>query len=589
MTSPNRQTYIFDARDNLTPTLGNQARASSGTERALDQLGRQAKRTAADMTVAERATARFTDELADARREAERLDKTLRTHKRIDIGGLAGGGGRAAMSLGGAGGKAGGMFSGLFGQALGSPLLAAGIGGGVASSPAIAAALAGAVQAAFGGGAIALGIASGVRDPAVKKAFAPLGQDLKELFIDVGGPFKGPLKDSAVVFRKELRAVRNEWVEGIGSMASVVTPLARGIAGLFREATPGFLKVLEASKPTLEMLAAKLPGLGEDISTMLESFAQSGPGAVQAINDLVDGLGDILVVSGETIEALSKTYGWIQKLNESALFSYTRDQTTSYLKGASKGWETVAEATQNATKRLQDWNSAMDEAFGEQMSLDEATDAFKQNFLELNEMIRQNNRDLRDSTMAGLENRSFIRDWIEDAKRMRDAAIAMGGGTKESIEKANRAYEGHLEQIRKTLIQRGFEKKAVDAIIAAYRALAALPNITKLVTIKTVTQGQVGTSGARPGQLPFYAEGGPVTRGMPVVVGDAGRPEVFVPDSDGFIHPDARSFAAAGGGREFTFRFIHQYPDGRVIVEQVQQHASQTGQNSVSGVFALPA
>lgn len=63
------------------------------------------------------------------------------------------------------------------------------------------------------------------------------------------------------------------------------------------------------------------------------------------------------------------------------------------------------------------------------------------------------------------------------------------------------------------------------------------------------------TSGPKPGLTGAYsrgfggafASGGRVRRGTPILVGDGGRPEVFVPPADGYIHPDARSFAGGGG------------------------------------------
>ena len=45
----------------------------------------------------------------------------------------------------------------------------------------------------------------------------------------------------------------------------------------------------------------------------------------------------------------------------------------------------------------------------------------------------------------------------------------------------------------------------------------------------------------------FRAAGGPVMAGMPYVVGDGGRPELFVPDTNGTILP--RVPTAGGGGR----------------------------------------
>jgi len=54
-----------------------------------------------------------------------------------------------------------------------------------------------------------------------------------------------------------------------------------------------------------------------------------------------------------------------------------------------------------------------------------------------------------------------------------------------------------------------------------------------------------------PPWIKYTASGGPVKSNVPVIVGDAGRPEVFVPGSDGYIFPSIgefeQMFARAGG------------------------------------------
>jgi hypothetical protein len=47
--------------------------------------------------------------------------------------------------------------------------------------------------------------------------------------------------------------------------------------------------------------------------------------------------------------------------------------------------------------------------------------------------------------------------------------------------------------------------------------------------------------------IPFLASGGDVTPGNPYVVGDGGKPELFVPDQPGHVHPDASMFGGSGG------------------------------------------
>jgi hypothetical protein len=80
----------------------------------------------------------------------------------------------------------------------------------------------------------------------------------------------------------------------------------------------------------------------------------------------------------------------------------------------------------------------------------------------------------------------------------------------------------------------------------------------------TFVRGAV--NGAIGPQLPRHATGGPVTAGAPVIVGDGGRSEVFVPNADGRIYPSvgegARALAKRGGaGQTVNFNYYGtQYP-----------------------------
>ena len=69
---------------------------------------------------------------------------------------------------------------------------------------------------------------------------------------------------------------------------------------------------------------------------------------------------------------------------------------------------------------------------------------------------------------------------------------------------------------------------------------------TKVVT-EYISQGGGNVTGMG-GWNPYYARGGPISAGQPAIVGDGGRPEVFVPGSDGYIFPSLSSFRSAMGG-----------------------------------------
>ncbi len=96
----------------------------------------------------------------------------------------------------------------------------------------------------------------------------------------------------------------------------------------------------------------------------------------------------------------------------------------------------------------------------------------------------------------------------------------------------------------------------VTAVQNAARGInAALNSIKTVVNIDIVTrhstQGYIkpitGTSGGGGGGAKVRARGGPVTRGMPYIVGEK-RPELFVPNQSGRILPSVPTGSGGGGG-----------------------------------------
>lgn len=78
------------------------------------------------------------------------------------------------------------------------------------------------------------------------------------------------------------------------------------------------------------------------------------------------------------------------------------------------------------------------------------------------------------------------------------------------------------------------------------------------------------------------ATGGPVQAGVPVITGDGGRAEVFVPNADGRIYPTvdegARAIAQQGGGRGVTINFYGtQYPTVEQTADMYRQLSAAIG------------
>ncbi len=115
---------------------------------------------------------------------------------------------------------------------------------------------------------------------------------------------------------------------------------------------------------------------------------------------------------------------------------------------------------------------------------------------------------------------------------------------------------------------------AINMALAAIRTTVFIDIITRRFDngsqgyAKPISGG--GSAGARPPR--YYARGGPVAKGQPIIVGDGGRPELFVPNTAGRVMPrvpaatDSGTYAASGatwsgsmsGLEALFFRFLQQ-------------------------------
>lgn len=609
MTSPSRQTYTFAAKDELSATLAKMAAGSKAVEAALDDLGDEATDAARSMTLAEKASAKVSRELAEQKRKVLELSAAYAL-----LGDAADKGAKKELAAarsrqselqkalklmtpsGPPSPPGGGGGPGLFGQALGSPLIPAAVGAGILASPAIGAALNAALLAGLGTGALGLGIASAIRqDDTVKNEFKKLGGDFVDVFDEMGEPFVQPLRNAANFFRTELRGVSDDWTDSIGGLADLVEPLARGVAGFFKGITPGAMRALETAERVVDKLAEKLPGLGEDISTMFESFDQGGDGAVEAMGATVDVVGDLAVATGEVLEFLSKVFDVMTDIAQDPLLATElfgwwtpllqgADSGIPKIKAAGDGLQEMGEAAAETEVDLKGLTTALDDLLDRFLNLDELQIRVQESIDGVRESFEENGRTMDINTEKGRANVDALLGHIEVLKDQRQANIDSGI----SISRANEMFEKQKAELYKLAASFGVSRAELDKWLAKYNTALLAPNITKSVNIKYSSSGSAGPASSH-GVIQFYAEGGPVQRGVPVVVGDAGRPEVFVPDSDGYIHPDARRFAAGGGPVEIVLHQTIVTPDGRTVSESVQRYATQSGQRTLSQVFGLQA
>ena len=127
------------------------------------------------------------------------------------------------------------------------------------------------------------------------------------------------------------------------------------------------------------------------------------------------------------------------------------------------------------------------------------------------------------------------------AKKVKTGAETATDAVERQVQRTNAAIQSAMTT--------GMQAIGTEALYASTRAdsvTAALNRIPKNIEVKinVITNGEIPAGTGNP--LPHKAAGGPVYAGQPVIVGDGGRPEVFVPPTNGTILPSVPPVMAAG-------------------------------------------
>ncbi len=523
--------------------------------------------------------------LGDARREAERLRREM---DRLDAD--AGSGRRRLQrSLIGqrdewrnAGREAVQAFGGGF-SALPIEIKAA---AGVAAAG-VAAMLGGAI-----GGAITAGVGGGVMAVAIKKAMvesnvaqqawrdnlAPMRKEITELALG----YEDELVRSAFVFGEAWDRVSDDVGSAFRKMEAYVEPLADGLAELGVNAFggDGFSDLIEAAGPVLDELARSLPMVGTALNDMFQSIAD-GEGNVKGMRALMLLLAGSLRFAGEAIEFLSDGFDLgtraaekfftiaskipvIGGLFDDAAESWKsfNDPAQGYVKAmesagpageeAAEGIYQTAEAAKEASREAKKLNDELNEFIDQALAASGASIAYERAIDDLSDSFKENGRSIDITAEAGRKNVEAVNEAIDAAQRKMQSDIEAAGGekaSKEAIDAATAAYRNKIGEIERNLRALGLNQQQIDALLGKYKNFAALPNITKTVTLKVGTQisaGAASMAAAMAGVQP-RASGGPILPGQPYLVGEDG-PELIVPERAGMVVNAAGTARMMGGG-----------------------------------------
>lgn len=371
-------------------------------------------------------------------------------------------------------------------------------GAGIAGALAIflGAAIGGAALAAAGGGAAAAAVAAAYQRDSV--AITGAIDKQTDTFLNkwsiAGSKALDPTLKAIDLIGDGINRIDIDKIVGKGS--EYLEDLARGVGSAITYVGTGIADFIDDAKPAVEVLAQQIPEMGRAVKEAFNLIGGGAEGGAKALRDLFLLLdAGILTIAGfvrgaeEIYGALSDAGDGIQEFmvkyhpfagamndfvgGQGESFARTLGDMGHGARHSSEDFEELSSQMYNTADAADELDQKFRDLFDVMMTQDEANLRVKEGWIKLNKELRDGKRTLDESTQAGVDNVGGILDQIKALDGKREADIAAGNGTKEATETANRAYAGQVESLRLLLIQLGFNRQAVDDLIAKYSEIPA--------------------------------------------------------------------------------------------------------------------
>jgi hypothetical protein len=451
----------------------------------------------------------------------------------------------------------------------------------VAAAPVIAATTAGALLAGVAGAGIGVGIAGQLHDPRVMKAISDTKASLSAGLTDATKAFAPVLIDVAHKAEAAFDGLEPGLKSTFDHLAPIADKLLSNLVVMAQKAAPGFEKAMDAGGHVLDRLGDDLPGLGASFSKMFDEISGGANGGADAVHDLIRLIEVLAVGLGGVLEAGGKAFSVVEDVFDTLTGNF--GDLDRKLAGSAGG-------TEELDKKLQDLGDhaavagddmdtlsgkisqtaitsdtlagqMSDKLFNALMSADQATLGLAESESKLADSLKENGLQFDITKEKGQANREAVLAVVQANIQQYDTNIASSMGATQ----AAAAYDKNTGALERQLSKAGATKAEIDGLIGKYKKVPddvnttiategltdAINNLADLerqiahiprrinVVVNEAMKGNTQTT--YNSQVPKYAAGGPVKKGMPVVVGDGGVPELFVPDANGAILPKVPS------------------------------------------------
>lgn len=367
------------------------------------------------------------------------------------------------------------------------------VGVAIAAAPFIVSAINGALLAGIGAGGLAAGIAVQLQDPVVMGAFQRVGDHIQATLKDSTSSFRAPLLGVADDLDKSFAKIQPN-IKGIfEGLAPSIGTLGKAVSRSIEILGPALERASGPASKVLDAIAAEIPEIAQQVGILLDDISEHGDSAAAAIKFILFNVEALIAGFDILVRTVGPAADGIVKLGQ-AMHLIDQDppltkvltqlgEVPAATDPAIASFDDMGRAVYNTADAADRANQAFGDLFGQFMSLDQANLKVAEDFRTLGADIRKNKGSLDENTAAGEANRHTILGIVDDLNSQREAAIANGNGTVEATQKANAAFLAQLQRVRDVAAANGANTAQLDAMLAKYRALAGMANITKTVTI----------------------------------------------------------------------------------------------------------
>lgn len=182
-------------------------------------------------------------------------------------------------------------------------------------APLIAPALGTALSLGLGGGAIGAGVISALKDPGIQQAIGGIKTGLSDAFGSFGNYFKGPV----LAFLNQLPGVikpLQPMLDQIGAdLSPVAENLSQGVIGFLQNVLPSIGRAIDKSGPVIDVLASKLPGIGDAIGKLLDHISDGAPEAANFFGLVLDVIERTIQAVGFLVGAFYNMYSIVRQIS----------------------------------------------------------------------------------------------------------------------------------------------------------------------------------------------------------------------------------------------------------------------------------